>query len=121
MSGSTKLGVILAGPGPTYPTAAGAQVAPDIADESWQEPYIVYRRTNVERFYGVDSSLHTTRETFQIECWGKTRASSENLESQVVAALAAENIPLSPNEPDGFDPEILVRAVVLTVDLWTDP
>lgn len=101
------------------PTDAGLRIRQDAADEEDILPFIIYRRVNVERLRGLDGSLHATRETFHIECWGLTRVACELLESQALLAFDAAGYYPDGNEPDGIDPEVKVRAAVFAVDIWS--
>ena len=102
-------------------TDAGSKVRQDAADQSDEYPFIIFRRVEVERLRGIDGTLHATKEIFHIECWGKTRAESDVLEAQALAALQAAGLYADGNEPDGLDPEVKVRAAVFMIDLWTQP
>lgn len=102
-------------------TSAGTKVRQDAADEEDEYPFIIFRRTEVERQRGVGGELLATRETFQVECWGENRAASDTLEAEAVSALEATGLYPDGNEPDGLDPDVRVRAAVFTVDVWTTP
>lgn len=119
MSGGTQLRAILTGS--PLATSAGDKVRPDAIDEKDKAPYIIFRRTQVERIYGLFNNVMATREDFDIECWADTPAQAQVLEAEVVAALAEAGIPVNPNDPDGNDPLVGVNAVVVRVSIWTDP
>jgi hypothetical protein len=119
VSGGTQLRAILTGS--PLATSAGDKVRPDMVDERDRVPFIIFRRTQVERIYGLDNTVLATREDFDIECWGDTPSKAQDLEAEVVAALAAAGIPVNPNDPDGNDPVVGVNAVVVRVSLWVDP
>lgn len=105
--------------GSPLPTAAGTKVRQDAADQDDTFPFIIFRRADVTRLRGLDGSLHTTKETFHVECWGENRAESDALEAQALAALHAAGQYPDGNDPDGIDPEVKVRAAVFLVDIWT--
>jgi len=105
--------------GSPLPTDAAGRVRQDAADEDDEFPFIIFRRVEVERLRGLDGSLHATKETFHVECWGETRAQSDALEAQAIAALAAARRYCDGNEPDGLDPEVKVRSAVFLIDIWT--
>lgn len=117
MSGGTQLRAILTGS--PLATGAGTRVRADAADEKDTYPFIIFRRVEVHREYGLDNTLLGTREDFAIECWADTPAQAQALEAEVVAALLAEGIPVTPNDPDGNDPVVGVNAVVVNVSIWT--
>jgi hypothetical protein len=115
MSGGTLLRAVLTGsPG----TSAGSRVRADAADEKDIYPFIIFRRTTVDRIYGLDNTRLGVREDFSIECWGDTPAAAQALEAEVVAALAAADLPVNPNDPDGNDPMVGVNAAVVNVSIW---
>lgn len=117
MSGGAILRSILTG-SPT-PTDAGDKVRPDEADERDQFPFIVFHRTRVERVQGLDNTILGTGESFAIECWAETPAKAQVIEAQVVQALHDAGWPVTPNDPDGKDPNIGVNVAVVNVDIWT--
>ena len=100
-------------------TAAELKVRQDAADQDDAFPFIVFRRVNVERLRGLNGELHATRETFQIECWGETRAQSDLLEAEALNTLTTAGLYPDGNEVDGLDPEVLVKAAVFAVDVWS--
>lgn len=107
--------------GSPLPTDAGLKVRQDAADEQDNEPFIIFRRVDVERQRGLDGTLLAMKETFNVECWGETRADSDALEYQAIAALNAAGRFCDGNEVDGLDPDVKVRAAVFAVDIWTTP
>ena len=117
MSGGTTLRAILTGS--PLATSAGDKVRPDEADVNDKVPFILFRRINVHREYGLDNTLLGTREDFNIECWADTPALAQVLEGEVVAALIDAGVPVNPNDPDGNDPQVGVNAVVVNVSLWS--
>lgn len=120
MTGGERIRAALTSGSPD-PTDAGTRARQDAADESDVYPFIIFRRTDVDRQRGIGGELLALRETFQVECWGETRAQSDDLETQAVAALEAAGFYPDGNEPDGLDPEVKVRAAVFMVDVWTTP
>lgn len=100
------------------PTDAGLKVSQDAADEGDTFPFIIFRRVAVERIKGISGELLVTRETFHVECWGETRAQSNVLEAQSIAAINAAGMYPDGNEVDGLDPDVKVRAAVFAVDIW---
>lgn len=107
--------------GSPSPTDAELKVRQDAADEDDDEPFIIFRRVEVDRQRGLDGTLLAVKETFHIECWGKTRADADVLEAQAIAALEAAGRYPDGNEVDGLDPDVKVRAAVFAVDIWTTP
>lgn len=117
MSGGTQLRTILTGS--PLATSAGTRVRADAADEKDVYPFIIFRRTEVDRIYGLSNALLGTREDFAIECWADTPAQAQVLEAEVVAALAVADIPVNQNDADGNDPVVGVNAVVVNVSVWS--
>lgn len=100
-------------PDPTFASA----VRQDQADEGDEYPFIIFRRTFVERDFGLDNTLLGVRETYQIECWGDTREQEMVMETRVVDLLIAAGLPPKANDTDGLDPDMKVRAGVIVVDV----
>ena len=120
MTGGERIRAALIAGSPD-PTGAGTKVRQDAADENDEYPFIIFRRTDVVRDRGLDGTLLSMVETFQVECWGETREESDDLETQAVAALEAAGFYPNGNEVDGLDPDVKVRAAVFMVDVWTTP
>lgn len=117
MTGGEQLRAAITAASPS--TDAGSRVRQDAADEDDQYPFIIFRRVGVERQRGLDGTLFSMRETFQVECWGQTREESDALEQQAIEALQAAGLYADGNEVDGLDPEVKVRAAVFSIDVWT--
>ena len=97
----------------------GQRVRADLGHEADVYPFVVFKRASFEKVTGLDGSVHARRDTFQVECWGETRAESSDLADLVDDALRAGELDPDESDPDAIDPEIGARAVVLNVDLWT--
>ena len=93
-------------------------VRADLAVETDGYPFVVFKRVGIEPLFGLDNTLHLTKETFQVECWGEHRSQSSDVAELVIAALIVAGMPPSPSDPDAIDPEIGARAVVLNVEIW---
>jgi len=93
-------------------------VRADLAIETDAYPFIVFKRVGIEPLFGLDNTLHLTKETFQVECWGEHRSQSSDIAELAIAALIAAGMPPSPSDPDAIDPEIGARAVVLNVEIF---
>lgn len=101
-------------------TAAGEKIRIDSANDADAYPFVVGHRVNVKREFGLDNSLHAVIETYMLECWGETRDASARLSDECAALLIAAGYPLDDNGPDGLDPVVDVRCVVLYVTLFLD-
>lgn len=97
----------------------GHRVRADLANADDADPFVVFKRVSFEKITGLDGTVHARRDTFQIECWGKTRSQSSEVADLADAALRAADLDPDQSDPDAIDPEIGARAVVLNVDLWT--
>lgn len=97
----------------------GQRIRADLARAEDELPFVVFKRASFEKVTGLDGSVHARRDTFQIECWGKTRADSSTLADLVDDALRAGDLDPDESDPDSIDPEVGARAVVLNVDIWT--
>ena len=97
----------------------GVRIRADLAQEKDAFPFVVFKRTDYLPEYGLDNSVHAVREIFAIECWGETRSQSVDVSEQVLLALADAGLPATNADPDGIDPDVLARATVLNVDVWS--
>lgn len=93
----------------------GTRIRPDLARPEDDFPFVVFKRSGLTRHTGLDGTVHGTTETFDVECWGGTRAMSINVSEQALLALDAAHLPAEEAGPDGIDPEQLDRVTVLTV------
>lgn len=118
MTPSETLMAALTAGSPT-PVSDATEVRQDAADEEDAYPFIIFRRVAADRQRGIGGELLVTRTTFHVECWGTTRAESETLEAEAIAALEAAGIYPDGNEVDGLDPDVKVRAAVFAVDVWS--
>lgn len=107
--------------GSPYPTSAADKVRQDAANQKDVEPFVIFRRVKVTRTRGLDNTVLAVCEAFNVECWGMTRADSDQLEAEAIAALEAKGYLAEDNEPDGLDPEVVVKAAVFQVCIWTTP
>jgi len=112
---SEELHSILVGGSPQ--TSAGDKVRFDALEEGDEVPFIVLRRVGVDRDFGLDNTLLSTKETFHIECWAESRGEAQEIEQQVVDRLLAAGIPPDPNDVDGFTPNQDVRCVVVIASI----
>lgn len=101
------------------PNVAVLHVRQDAADEEDEYPFIIFRRVNVDRLKNLLGETMATKSTFHVECWGETRAESDAIETQALAALEAVGLYPDGNEVDGLDPDVKVRAAVFAVDVWS--
>lgn len=101
-------------------TRADDRVHIDSAVDGEQYPVVVGHRVAVKRDYGLDNTLLEHKETYQLECWGETRSQADELADEVAQILEANGFPLDDNAPDGLDPVVDVRCVVLYVSCWLE-
>ena len=83
-------------------------------------PFVVYKRSALDREKGLDGKVQAEMETFEIECWADTRDASVGISELAMAALDAADLDPEEAQPDGVDPELLKRATVLSVQVWTE-
>lgn len=95
----------------------GTRIRADLSREGDAFPFVVFKRASLTRHTGLDGTVHGTSETFEVECWGGTRALSVDVSEQAALALDAAHLSAEEAGPDGIDPEMLDRVVVLTVDI----
>lgn len=96
----------------------GQRIRVDQADEKDEFPYIVFRRVNVRRDYGLDNTLLSRADDFEIECWHEKRLSADDMANLVVQALTTAGIVPNDNDPDAVDPELVKRCAVVTCSVW---
>ncbi len=118
MIGWEHISGLLVGASPR--TRAGDRIYIDSAPDGETYPVVIGHRVAVKRDYGLDNTLLEHKETYQLECWGETRDESGDLSDEVAVILEASGLPLDDNAPDGLDPVVDVRCVVLYVSVWLD-
>jgi hypothetical protein len=118
MSGWSQLRDVLLNGSPQ--TLAGQKIRQDAANDGDKYPFVIGRRVDVYREFGLDNTLLSVKEQYGLECWGETREQACALEDQAVALLIAAGLPPDPNGPDGLDPTVDVRCSVLYVSIWLD-
>lgn len=104
---------------PGLAALVGTRIRADLARETDDYPFVVFKREGLQHERGLDGSLHATRETFAIECWAHQRSLSVDVAEQSMAALAAAALPVEIVEADGIDPELLERVIVVSVEVWS--
>ena len=97
--------------------ATGGRIRSDLADASDDYPFIIVKRSRLERITGLDGTVYGTDETFEIECWAHTRSASVDVSELAFAALDAAGLVAETAQPDGIDPELLERVTVLSLDV----
>lgn len=95
----------------------GTRIRADLASESDDYPFVIFKRSALEHIRGLDNTLHGTQETFEIECWAGTRSATVDVSEQAMLALAAADLPVDTADPDGIDPALLERVIVLRVEV----
>ena len=100
-------------------TMAGSRVRQDMADERDELPFIIFRRFGYKYETGLLGPPMAMQEVMHIECWADTRAQTDAMEAQVVAALLAANLFPLGGDTDGTDADVKVRAGTIMVDVWT--
>nr|WP_297526950.1 DUF3168 domain-containing protein [uncultured Roseateles sp.] len=100
--------------------AVGGRIRVDFARENDAYPFVVYKRSALDREKGLDGKVQAEMETFEIECWADTRDASVGISELAMAALDAADLDPEEAQPDGVDPELLKRATVLSVQVWTE-
>lgn len=104
---------------PGLAALVGTRIRADLAQETDDYPFVIFKRASLEHIRGLDNSLHGTLEVFEIECWAGTRSASVDVSEQAMLALAAADLPVDLVDPDGIDPALLERVIVLRVDVYT--
>lgn len=96
----------------------GTKVRADQADDKDEFPYVIFRRTNVKRELGLDNTLLSREDVYEIECWHEQRLQADAMADLVVEALLAAGIVPDDNDPDALDPELVKRCAVVTCTVW---
>lgn len=99
--------------------AVGGRIRVDFAKEDDAYPFVVFKRSALEREKGIDGKVQATKETFEVEAWAHTRDGSISISELAMAALDAADLDPEEGQPDGVDPELRDRVTVLTVEVWT--
>lgn len=118
MRGWEEISALLVGASPR--SRADDKVYIDAAPDESAYPFVVGHRVAVKRDYGLDNTLLEHRETYMLECWGETREESADLSDEIASILEAAGFPPDDNGPDGLDPVVDVRCVVLYVSCWLE-
>lgn len=96
----------------------GTKVRADQADDKDSFPYIVFRRTDVKREYGLNNTLLSREDVYEIECWHEQRLQADTMADMVTTALLTAGIVPDNNDPDALDPELVKRCAVVTCTVW---
>lgn len=104
---------------PGLQALVGQRIRVDLANEDDAYPFVVYKRSSLDKTLGLDNSVHATQEIFEIECWAHNRSQSIDVSEQVMLAMADADLPVETAQPDGIDPQMLERVTVLTVEIWS--
>lgn len=95
----------------------GTRIRADLGDPDDDYPFVVFKRSGLQRITGLDGSVHGQIETFEIECWADNRSQSVNVFEQALQALDAAGLVAEEGDADGIDPELLQRVTVARVDV----
>ena len=117
MTASTTLQALLLAT-PAVTALCGTRIAADRMEQGAATPFVVYTGA-AEPQRALNGSVHSTRTTFEIQCWATTRATAEALASAVHAACDGAHQYITATA-DGFDGELDLEATVLTCDWWED-
>lgn len=99
--------------------AVGGRIRVDFAKEDDPYPFVVFKRSGLDREKGLDGKVQAEKETFEIECWAGTRDASVGVSELAMAALDGADLDPEEAQADGIDPELRDRVTVLTVEVWT--
>jgi hypothetical protein len=119
MSAETDFRALLAGHAGTA-ALVSTRIAQSAVTQDSVVPLIVFT-TSHEREFGLDGTLLSQPVSISVQCWGETPAQAESVATQVKAACATAPIARGctvTSEASGFDPELALDAVELTVEWW---
>lgn len=118
MSAETDLRTLLAADSGVT-TLVGSRIAMSAVSEGSVYPLIVYTAQR-QREHGLDNTLHAQGLLYEIQCWGQTAASAEAVADEAEAAIGANVDYLVTGRVSGFDEELLLDVVTLSVERWLD-
>jgi hypothetical protein len=103
-------------------TAFVKRVAVDKVPEKTLRPFVVLTRRETEPITTIDGQEHGRRITFEVQCWGDTRAQAEQCADLVEDALRASNvepfgIPVD-DRASAYDPDLDLECSRLVLDWW---
>ncbi len=104
---------------PGLAALVGTRIRADLALETDDYPFVIFKRSSLEHIRGLDNSLHGSLEVFDVECWASSRSASVDVSEQAMLALAAADLPVDTADPDGIDPALLERVIVLRVEVYS--
>lgn len=119
MSAETDLRTLLAAAAGVTALVPAARIALNAAAEGSSYPLIVYAAQRT-REHGLDNTLHAQGITYEVQCWAETPASAEAVADAVEAAISATTAYLTTARASGFDQDLLLDVVSLTVERWLD-
>lgn len=117
MSAETDLRTLLAAAGGVTALVPAARIAMHAVTQDSDLPLIVYTAQRV-REHGLNNSLHAQGITYEVQCWGETPASAEAVADAVDAAITASTDYIATARASGFDDDLLLDVVTITVERW---
>lgn len=119
MSAETDLRAVLIAASGVTALVPAVRIAMHAVTQDSDLPLIVYTAQRT-REHGLDNSLHAEGLTYDAQCWGETPASAEAVADAVEAALSANGDYLVTGRGSGFDEDLLLDVMTLTVERWLD-
>ena len=117
MSAATELQALLAASAGVT-ALVESRISADRAEQGAARPFVTYSGTT-EPQRALDGSVHGTLTTFEIQCWGDSRATAEAVADAVQAACDGAHQYITARAA-GSDNELDLEAVVMTCLWWTD-
>lgn len=95
----------------------GTRIALNAVPESSAYPLVVFV-SGQQHELGLDNTLHGTAVTYSVQCFAESAAGADAVATQVKAAVATDLDYVITDEASGFDEDLGLDAVVLTVQTW---
>jgi hypothetical protein len=117
MSAETDLQALLAG-NAGVTALVSTRIGADRAEQEWSRPFVIYTRGDTDRMRGLDGTITATKVSFEVQCWGNTRASAEAVADAVATAIEAGDNGDVVNRATAYDSDLDLEAALLSVEWW---
>lgn len=117
MSAELDLQTLLAG-NTGVTSLVGGRIGADRAEQDWGRPFVIYTRTDTERFKTLDGTVVDEKVTFDVQCWADTRAEAEACADACTAAIEGGDHGEVVGRSTSYDGDLDLEATLLTVEWW---
>jgi hypothetical protein len=116
MSADTEFRALLAGHA-ALTALVSTRIAANAVPQDSAFPLVVFVSQH-DSDYGLDNTLHGTSVTHSVQCYATTAAGAEAVADAVAGAVATDADYLVTARSGGYDEELALDAVNLTVQRW---